>query len=104
MFTQSNIRSVVEDMRTLAAKYKMTFGRAPIGYVMGLKDYLVLKNELEHLGGAKAGSITSLDGLPLQLKVSSGIELLIDLKAAMTIASQKTLKDKTDLIKVAIVR
>ena len=68
---------LVQKMRMLAARYLGLFGRSPKGYVIGIKDWRALKIELSNMIGG-SGDQKSLDGIPIFLKVSSGIELLVD--------------------------
>lgn len=75
---------IVESMRALAAKYVITFGRPPLGFVMGIKDYHAMRFEMRHMAvvSGRPQAETTLDGLPIHLKISSGIELLVHQEAA----------------------
>lgn len=101
-----NARSLVNDMKTLAAKYETLFGRKPLGYVVGVADAMAISKEIIQMGRTtgKRAFIKTLDGLPVHLKVTSGIELLIDYDAGIRIASTHGRDEKVGLVKATIIR
>jgi hypothetical protein len=99
--TQGVKGAVVAAMAALAYQYRQRFGESPLGYVMGVKDFRVLRTELGQMG--RSGEITQLHGLPIYFKISSGIELLVHQQYAERILDAQNLTDRLDLLKGGII-
>lgn len=89
-------------MKHLAAKYETMFGRKPRGFVMGIKDWYVLKNEMSQMSKLPVGGCYAFIGLPIHLKATSGIELLMDEDACLQILKTSG-QERLKLIKGSIV-
>lgn len=85
------MNAVIDGMIALALRYLTEMNRRPYGYVMGIKDWRAVRAELGQLRmiadgvDRPAGAIAVVNGLPVFLKSTSGIELLIDEDAAQRI-------------------
>lgn len=106
----SDLGGIIGAMRGLSAKYAIQFGKAPLGYVMGIKDYRAFRLEMGHMlvtQGRGGSDVRQLDGLSIYLKISSGIELLVHEECAQRILAEVEAKNPQavgDLIRGGIIR
>lgn len=86
------------EMEKLRALHVTSIGEEPRGWAIGIDEYLNLKKEiysrLNKEQQQKFGEVICYQGLPLHIKSTRGIELLLDVKAA-TVFKQVSQKMKT---------
>lgn len=99
---------IVKAMEDLAHRYRIQHGMPALGYVMGLKDYRVMCQELAHMGISIQFSMVSevreFQGLPIFLKISSGIELLVHRAFAERVLATESGAERLKMVEGAIIR
>lgn len=102
--------TLVDQMLELSERYEARFGRRPVGFVVGVRDYEAIRIELFQVplvkGDVRSERIMDVCGLPIHLKISSGIELLVHAEYAHKILAtiHNDRKAAMELIRGGIVR